>query len=289
MSIDIILQAVVNGVLNGIIYGLLALGFSMMYGVLNIVNFAHGALVVWSMFLTYSFFNKFNLDPYLSIFIILPLFLLLGLASYFLIFKRIIDKPHSTQIVVTLGLMILLENAANFFYGGNIRSVNTTYSTNNIFLGDISIQTVKVYGAFIALLIIFILYLIIYRTSFGSAIRAASSNYLGAIMVGINIKKVYMFNVLLVFIVTSIVGAVMLPYSYVSPSESGHFLEYAFVITVIGGLGNFNGALLAGILIGIIETLSGAIFKPEFTNAIIFGFLMLVILLKPEGILNKNN
>jgi branched-chain amino acid transport system permease protein len=287
MNPDVFLQGLLNGFLNGIVYALLAMGFTIMYGTLNMVNFFHGAQVMVAMYIAYVLNINFIMDPYLSMFLILPLFILIGMLFYKVILSKVKDKPHPTQILVTLSLWIFVENGCNFIFGGNLRSINTPYSTSSIMLGSVSLQLSLLYAAAFALLIILIIAFIINRTDIGASMRASSSNYLGALLVGVKVEKVYLFAVSLVFIATTVVGIVMTPYSLVSPIHGGTLLEKAFLVTVMGGLGSFNGALLAGVIIGILEVMSGLFFKPEFTNAIVFGLLMVVILIKPEGLLGN--
>jgi len=288
MTISVLAQALVSGLLNGIMYGLLALGFTMMYGVLNIVNFAHGSQIMFAMFCTYILFTYYQIDPYVSLFIIVPVSMLLGIALYKMLFSKIVGKSHSTQIVVTLSLLIFFENAFNFLLGGNLRGIQTAYASSSIILGNISLPLARVYAALIALLVIVVFTVLLHRTDFGAAVRAAYENRLGALLVGVNVNRVYLISVAIVFLATAVYGVVSMPYSLVSPSSGGSLLEMAFVITVVGGLGSFNGALVAGLIVGVVEVLSGVILKPEFTKAIVFGMLMLVILFKPNGILSKS-
>jgi len=287
MTVEVALQTLLSALLTGCIYALIAVGFTLVFGVLDIVNFAHGNVAMLAMFATYVLFHAFGLDPYVSALILAPSFFLLGLALYQGLFKKLVELPHSTHIMVTLGLMIGTDNLANFIFGADLRGVNTSYTTASVVLGDISLQVARAMAAGVAVVVVSGIALFLKYTDFGKSIRAAASNRLGAKVCGINVERVYLISVALAVAAAALAGTVMMPYYLVSPVTGHEFLNKAFAITVVGGMGSFGGALVASLIVALVEAFGGLLLSPTLANAIVFGLLILVLLFRPSGLFGQ--
>ena len=271
----------------GSVYALIAIGFTLVFGVTNIVNFAHGHIVMGAMFVTYLLFKTANVDPYVSLIVVLPLFFALGALLYTVVIRRIVEAPHSAHMMVTLGLLILFENVANLFFGSDLRGITTTYTTSSFVVGDISIPIARLGAAAVSLAAVVVLALFLHRTSLGKAIRASANNREGAALVGIDVGRVYLIAFSLGTAAAALAGAVIMPFSLVSPFVGGEFILKAFVIAVLGGLGSVAGALVGGLLIGFVEALSSLYISASLGNAIVFAILIAVLLYRPWGIFGQ--
>ena len=287
IGLDAILQTCLSGLFMGSVYALIAIGFTLVFGVTNIVNFAHGHIVMGAMFVTYLLFKTANVDPYVSLIVVLPLFFALGALLYTVVIQRIVEAPHSAHMMVTLGLLILFENVANLFFGSDLRGITTTYTTSSFVVGDISIPIARLGAAAVSLAAVVVLALFLHRTSLGKAIRASANNREGAALVGIDVGRVYLIAFSLGTAAAALAGAVIMPFSLVSPFVGGEFILKAFVIAVLGGLGSVAGALVGGLLIGFVEALSSLYISASLGNAIVFAILIAVLLYRPWGIFGQ--
>ena len=287
IGLDVILQACLSGLFMGSVYALIAIGFTLVFGVTDIVNFAHGHLVMSAMFVTYLLFKTASLDPYVSLVIVLPLFFGLGALLYTVVIRRIVEAPHSAHMMVTLGLLIFIENVANFFFGGDLRGITTSYTTSSIIVGEVSIPIARLGAAAVSLAAVVVLTLFLHRTSLGKAIRASANNREGAALVGIDVGRVYLLAFSLGTAAAALAGAVIVPFSLVSPFVGHEFILKAFVIAVLGGLGSVGGALAGGLLIGFVEALSSLYISASLGNAIVFAILIAVLLYRPWGIFGQ--
>jgi len=287
IGLDVILQACLSGLFMGSVYALIAIGFTLVFGVTDIVNFAHGHLVMGAMFVTYVLFKTASLDPYVSLVVVLPLFFGLGALLYIVVIQRIVEAPHSAHMMVTLGLLIFIENVANFFFGGDLRGITTSYTTSSFIVGDLAIPIARLDAAAVSLAAVVVLTLFLHRTSLGKAIRAAANNREGAALVGIDVGRVYLLAFSLGTAAAALAGAVIVPFSLVSPFVGHEFILKAFVIAVLGGLGSVGGALVGGLLIGFVEALSSLYISASLGNAIVFAILIAVLLYRPWGIFGQ--
>jgi branched-chain amino acid transport system permease protein len=287
IGLDVVAQAVLSGLFMGSVYALVAIGFTLVFGVTDIVNFAHGHLVMAAMFVTYVLFKAAGVDPYLSLVVVLPLFFGIGALLYRLVISRIVDAPHSAHMMVTLGLLILLENIANFFFGGDLRGITTAYTTSSYIAGPIAIPLARLGAAGVSLVAVVALAAFLRHTSLGQAIRAAANNREGAALVGVDVGRVYLLSFSLGTAAAALAGAVIVPFSLVSPFVGHDFILKAFVIAVLGGLGSVGGALAGGLLIGLVEALSSLYISASLGTAIVFAILIAVLLYRPWGIFGQ--
>ena len=287
IGLDVVLQACLSGLFMGSVYALIAIGFTLVFGVTDIVNFAHGHLVMGAMFVTYVLFKSASVDPYVSLVVVLPLFFGLGALLYTVVIRRIVEAPHSAHMMVTLGLLIFIENVANFFFGGDLRGITTGYTTSSIIVGELAIPIARLGAAAVSLAAVVVLTLFLHRTSLGKAIRASANNREGAALVGIDVGRVYLLAFSLGTAAAALAGAVIVPFSLVSPFVGHEFILKAFVIAVLGGLGSVGGALAGGLLIGFVEALSSLYISASLGNAIVFAILIAVLLYRPWGIFGQ--
>jgi branched-chain amino acid transport system permease protein len=287
VGLDVIAQALLSGLFMGSVYALIAIGFTLVFGVTDIVNFAHGHLVMAAMFATYLLFKVFGIDPYLGLVLVLPLFFGIGVVIYLLVIQRIVEAPHSAHMMVTLGLLIFIENLANLFFGGDLRGITTAYTTSSLVLGPIAVPLARAAAAGVSLAAVTLLALFLRRTSLGQAIRAAANNREGAALVGVDVKRVYLVSFSLGTAAAALAGAVIVPFSLVSPFVGHEFILKAFVIAILGGLGSVVGALAGGLLIGAVEALSSLYISASLGNAIVFAILIVVLLYRPWGIFGQ--
>ena len=284
---DVVLQVILSGLLTGCVYALIAIGFTLVFGVTEIVNFAHGHLVMVAMFAGYVLFRFAGMDPFVSLLVVLPAFFLLGMALYWLVIDRIVEAPHFAHMMVTLGVLIFLENLMNFFFGGDLRGVTTSYTTASLPLGGVAVPVARAAAAGTSLLAVAVLALFLRLSRYGRAIRAAANNRMAAQLVGIDVRRVYMVSFAIGTAVVALAGVVMLPFSLVSPFVGDEFMLKAFVIAIVGGLGSVTGALAGGVLIGLVEALTGLFLVASLGNAIVFGILILVLFIRPAGLLRR--
>jgi branched-chain amino acid transport system permease protein len=292
-------QAAISGLLIGGVYGLVALGLTLIFGVLEIINFAHGAFMSIGLYLSFILFDSYGIDPYLGMAITIPVLFLLGLVVYRIIIHPARDAPHHNQLLLTLGLTLLIENALLLAFTGTPRSIRLDYGRGatdlfGLFTVDFPIRlfgTVIQFGqlmAFIgALVLTAVLYYLLQRTDLGRAIRATAQDRDGAALVGINIDFI---NMVTFGIGTACVGAaaaLVLPFFRAEPTAGNLFNITAFVIVVLGGMGNVLGALLGGLIIGLTQELS-IIFFPGSSKLIgAFVIFILVLLFRPQGLLGR--
>ena len=280
----VVAQAVVSGLLIGAVYGLIAIGFTLVFGVMKIVNFGHGHLVMASMYAAYVLFHAAGVDPLAATLILVPAAFLAGWALYEGVVRRIIPIPDTAQMMVTLGLFIFLENLANLIFGGDLRGVSTSYTTASFMVGPVAVSLPRAAAALIAVGASAGLYLFLQRTDLGTAIRAAASNRTGALLSGIPVYRIFRLAFAISVAAAALAGSVMVSFFPVTPFIGGDLLMRAFAIVVLGGMGSVVGALAGGLLVGLIESLSTIFVSASLANAITFGALILVLLVRPSGL-----
>lgn len=282
-SMSIVIEAVLNGVLTGSIYALIALGLTLVYGVLHIINFSHGAMLAASMFLVLSLNQHFNLDPYIQLPIIVPALFIVGY-----VIQRFLIGPGShgrdeNILIITLGLSIVIENVLLAIFRSDVRSLNSDYSFDVFELGPFIFSQARVFGLFASVLTAALLWVFLAKTNTGKAIRAVSKEKLGASLVGINVKHIYAVTFGIGCACLAVSASLLLPTFYVYPSIGSAFVLVAFTVVVLGGMGSIVGALVGGIFIGIVESLCGLFLGESLGQIGIFITFILVLLFKPTG------
>jgi branched-chain amino acid transport system permease protein len=285
--IDIIIQLLITGILLGGIYALVSIGLCLIYGVLEIVNFAHGEFLMLSMYMTYWLFNTIGADPYISILIILPIFFIFGAAIERIIIKPLINADHLNQIFATVGLSMVFQNLALLLWRADYRTITTAYSSKSMIVGNFMISFPRFIAFLIAIGIIVILFVFLKITYTGKAIRAVSQERRAASLMGINVDRTYQIAFGIGIAITGIGGAILMPIYYAFPTVGNLFSLIAFVVVVLGGYNNLIGALAGGFIIGIVETFSGFYITPHLKEAIYFALFIMILLFRPTGLLGR--
>jgi branched-chain amino acid transport system permease protein len=280
----VILQALVSGVLIGSIYGLVGMGFTLIYGVMEVVNFSHGHLVMAGMFGCYVLFQQFGLDPLLSIPLAVAVGYVAGLLLYQVLVRHVVAAPQFAQVILTLALFIFLENGANFLFGGDLRAVRTSYTAAAWRLGGVAVSIPRLAGAAVALAATLGVQFFLRSTLFGKAVRAAANNRDGASLVGIEVASVFRNTFALSVAAACLAGAVLTPFYLVSPFVGNELLLKAFVVMVAGGMGNVVGAWLSGVIMGVVEAFAAVFVTASLVNAIVFAMLIVILLVRPTGL-----
>jgi len=286
--VTLYLQAIINGLLMGGVYSLMALGLSLIFGVMRVINFAHGDMMVWGMYLTYWLFAAAGVDPYLSILVTGSVVFLLGAAVQKGLVNRILDAPHEMQILLMLGVALVLENTALMVWGPDPRRVSTGYALSTFWLGPLVFDIPRVATFGLALALALGLYLFLKKTDLGRMIRAASDNQVGALLVGTDILKVFTLAFGIGAACVGAAGSLMTPFLPFSPSTGIFFTVTSFNIVIIGGMGSLLGAFVGGLLVGVSESLGAVVLVPSLKEIVSFVLLVLILLFRPQGLLGSS-
>ena len=284
---DLFLQAIVSGLLMGGIYALVAIGLTLIYGVMDIVNFAHGSFLMWGMYFAYWLFVLFGMDPYFSLIFVLPLFFLLGLGVQRLLIRPVINSPHHIQILLTIGLFLAMDNLALLLFSPDFRTARIPYADLSFEIGSTLVSLPRLIAFLGALILTGLLYFILKNTDIGKAIRGASEEKIGARLVGINVNSINMIAFGIGVSSVGIAGSMLIPFFYVSPDVGFSFVLKTFVIVVMGGMGNFIGALVCALIVGVAESLGAVMLSGSSKDILTYVIFILVLLLRPQGIFSK--
>jgi len=287
MTVAIFVNVIIQGILTGFVYGLMALGLSVIFGVVRVVNFAHGEFTVVAMYLAYILFVTLGFDPILSLVPIAVLFFVVGYALQSMLINRFVGRSEHEQFILLVGLAIVIVNGLLMIFGPNARPTDLSYSFDSYAIGPIFIDKARVYAASGAIIVSAALFVFFRYTPIGVAIRACADNLLGAAVVGLNINRLYALTFGLGLACVGAAGALMVPIADASPQLSQSFTLLAFTIVIIGGLGSMTGALLGGIAIGVSEAIAGFLFAPSMKSMFSFALLVAVLVLRPQGLMGR--
>jgi len=281
----ILLQLIINGLLLGGVYVLISIGLTLIFGVVRVINFAHGELLMISMYISYFAYAMLGLHPYASILISVPFMFIIGMVIDRIIIKPLREAPSYMQIFVTVGLSIALLNMALFLFTGDYQSINLPLAKKTINAGSLSISYARVVIFLTSLAVSAGLFLFLKKTDIGKQIRAIAQDRMAAQLVGINLNKLYTLSFGIGSALVAIAGALILPIYYVFPSVGSYFVLTAFVVVVLGGLGNTMGAILGGFIIGVADSLSGYYIDPSLKELVYFIIFLVVLLIRPSGLM----
>ncbi|RAZ33405.1 branched-chain amino acid ABC transporter permease [Microbacterium sp. SMR1] len=279
-------QALVTGLLTGGIYSLIAMGLTLVYGVLHIINFANGAMVALAMYLTYVLVNLTGMHPYATLLITVPTMFLLGAVTQAGLLNPIMRAPIHTQLLITIGLALAIENILLLVFGPNPLSVQLPGNTGVPILGA-TVDLSRIYAFAGALVLVAALWLILQRTPVGTAVRSVAANPEGARLVGIDIKGIYILTFALGAAAAGAAGTLVAPFTTIEPTAGSVFNLTAFVVVVLGGMGNVPGALVGGLIVGLTEQLGGLILPGQSPLLAVFVVFLIVLFAKPRGIFGR--
>jgi branched-chain amino acid transport system permease protein len=280
----ILFAAVLNGLLTGALYALVALGLTLIYGVLHIINFAHGALLTAAMFAAFFAHRLLGLDPYLAAVILTPSFFALGYALQRLIIGPASHGEDRSYLLITLGLAVVIENALLFAFHADTRTVNLRYAFDVIEIGPAFLALPRVVALAVTMGVALALWLFMRWTDTGKAIRAVSKEKLGAELSGIEVSHIYAITFGIGTACLAIAACLLIPTYYVNPHAGNAFVLIAFTIVVLGGMGSVVGALIGGMLVGVVESLCGLFLGESMGQIGIFAIFILALLLRPSGL-----
>jgi branched-chain amino acid transport system permease protein len=283
-SLDILWPSFLNGLTTGAIYALVALGLTLIYGVLHIINFAHGAALMMALYGVYFLFTRLGIDPYLALPVMVPAMFAAGYILYRWIIGRAGGGRDENILLVTLGVAIVLENLALLFFTSDTRTIDTSYTLATVDLLGATISVPKVIAMAGALIAAALLWLLMRRTSLGRAIRACAKERHGARLAGIDVERVFALSFGIGLACLGAAACFLMPIFYVNPTVGAGFVLIAFTVVVLGGMGSFGGALLGGLLIGVVESLGGLLLGESLGQIGIFAIFIAVLLFRPRGL-----
>jgi branched-chain amino acid transport system permease protein len=276
-----------NGLTTGAVYALIALGLTLIYGVLHIINFAHGASLMMALYGVYALKERWGVDPYVALPFMVPAMFVFGYGMQRLIINRASHGKDENILLVTLGLSIVMENLALLFFKSDTRTIDTAYTLSTVAIGPEAVQVMvslpKLVAFAGALVVSALLIVILQRTDLGRAIRAVAKEKQGARLMGIDVEHVYAMCFGLGLACLGAAACFLLPAYYVNPQVGNGFVLVAFTVVVLGGMGSFAGALLGGLLIGVVESFGGLFLGESLGQVGIFVIFIAVLLLRPQG------
>jgi branched-chain amino acid transport system permease protein len=284
LDASILLAATINGLLIGGIYTLVASGLTLIYGVLHIINFAHGSLLMLAMFGVYFLLTKLGVDPYLSLVVMVPAMFALGYVLYRGLIGRLAQGKDENILLITLGLSILIENLALMFFKGDTRTISVSYSDRMVELGPLLLSFPKIVSFVAAMVLCGLLGLFIQRTDTGRAIRAVAKERMGARLVGIDVDRVFAISYGIGLATLGAAACLLMPIFYVSPTTGHVFVMVAFTVVVLGGMGSFFGAVVGGLIVGLTESFGGLFLGESLGQIGISLIFILILLFRPQGL-----
>lgn len=285
------LQALIDGLLIGGVYAVIAIGLSLAFGVMRIVNWAHGELLMLSIYISYFIFTWFGIDPYLLMFLTAVLMAGFGYILQRFVISNMLAREKEVEpisvLLFTAGLGVFLSNLALVIFKGNPRTATTVYTGRSIHAGMLYVSVPKLISFVIAMGCTVLLYYFLQKSETGRAIRAASQNRNVVTLMGVNIRRLYNIAFAISVGMVGIAGALLLPYSSVQPTSGTTYSFKSFVIIVLGGQGSVIGALISGLLVGIIEKVGTLYFSDTTAQIAVFAVFVLVLLLRPNGLFGR--
>jgi branched-chain amino acid transport system permease protein len=277
-------QAVVDGVLLGALYALIGMGMALIFGVMRIVNFAHGAFLMLAMYATFFLFDRWQVNPYLGFIAAAVALFALGVASYHLLLRWIAERSDFMQILLTLGVSLIITDGVQLEYGADYRQVNFALLNTNWKLGHLNFNAPWVLSFAITVVLAVGMYLFVMRSRFGRALRAIAQNRYAAGLVGIHVKRTQALAFGLGLAAVGVAGGLLLPLFYTYPNVGEQYTLKAFVIVVLGGMGSIEGAAIAGVVLGVVEELTSLFWGNEWALVVEFALFLLVLSLRPSGL-----
>ncbi|MGI4849070.1 MAG: branched-chain amino acid ABC transporter permease [Janthinobacterium lividum] len=287
MTAEILLQTLASGILIGLIYALVAIGLTLIFGVMDIVNFAHGEFLMFGMYASFWLYALYAFDPIFTLPLTALLLFALGVLVYHLVIRRITNATMLSQIFTTFGLMILFRGIAQFFWKPDFRTVGHSIVSGNVELAGIQIGQPQLSAGAGAILVTTGIYLFLTRTRAGAALEATAADKEAARLMGIDSQKMFALAWGVGAACAGVAGALLSTFFPIFPDVGANFILIAFVVVNLGGFGSVVGALVAGVLVGVIEVMGGLLIGPQYKLAIVLSLFLAVLMLRPHGLMGK--
>jgi len=293
MAVDTLVPAIIYGLIIGGIYGGMALGLSLIFGVLRLTNFAHGSVIVVAAFVYYWLFKLFHIDPYLAIPLVAALMFAAGYGLQAAALNKLLRRERASvadpisALLFTVGLWVMLDNSALMLFGPDVRAISTFISDSNITLGYVVMQTPRVVAFFGNFILAGALVWLLNKTELGTLIRSVSQNRDAASLCGVNVRRIYNITFGLGCAAVSVSAGFLMQFYFVSPSMGAVFGIKSFLVVVMGGLGSIPGALLAGLIFGLVESVGGQFVVSSSASMLSFALFIVVLLVKPNGLFGR--
>lgn len=287
MTTEILLQTLASGVLIGLIYALVAIGLTMIFGVMDIVNFAHGEFLMLGMYSTFWLFALYALDPLLTLPLTVIMLFAFGVLLYKLVIVRIINAPMLSQIFTTFGIMILLRGVAQFLWKPDFRSIENSAVAGSVKLLGIQLGKPQLVAGIGAIVVTGLIYFFLNKTRLGTALEATASDKEAARLMGIDSHKMFSLAWGIGAACAGAAGVLLSTFFPIFPDVGANFILLAFVVVNLGGFGSVTGAFWAGILVGVIEVMGGLLLGPQYKTAIVLVLFLGVLMFRPQGLMGK--
>ena len=287
MSSELIIQAIVSGLLMGLIYALVAVGLSLIFGLMEIVNFAHGEFLMLAMYASFWLWALGGLDPLLSLPLVAAILGAVGLLVHFGIIRHILAAPMLAQICATFGLAVALRAGAQFLWTPDFRVITNAWVIGRVQIGPIFIGQPQLVAGFVCLLAFMALWLFVTRTETGLALQATAQDRQAAAVMGIPTDRISALGWAIGFACVAVAGSMLSTFFYIFPDVGVNFALLAFVAVALGGFGSILGSLVGGILLGLVEALGGLLIDPSYKTLIVFALYLGVVLVRPMGLFGR--
>ena len=289
MDLTLVVQGVVSGLLFGGVYSLMAVGLTLIFGVMRVVNFAHGDMMVWGMYLAYMFATRAGVDPYLSFIVCAAALFGLGVLVQRGLVDRIIEAPHEMQILLMLGVALVLENVALVAFGPEPTRVRSPLASATIWLGPVFVDVARLVTFLVAVALASALWVFLFRTDLGRTIRASADNTYGALVIGTDVRRVYAIAFGIGAACVGAAGALVSPILPFQPPTGLSLSVASFNIVIIGGMGSLLGAFVGGLLVSLAESLGAVFLKPSLKELFSFSLLIVILLFRPAGLFGRRS
>ena len=280
----IIFQVLLSGVFAGLVYGLISIGLSLIWGIMDMVNFSHADFMMLSMYFTFIAFTQLGLDPLFSLPFIIVLMFVIGIVVYRTVIRRMVGSEMVYQILLTFGIVIFLQSLAQFLWSANYQMIKNPIISGSIMFGDLSLQKGQMVAGMACLITAGLIWWFINKTKLGWALQATAQNRGAAPLIGINVDKMFSLAWGIGLASVGVAGVLLANFYYIYPQIGATFQLLALIAVALGGFGSIPAAILAGLTIGLVEALSGYLIDPAYKYVVVFSLYIVVVLVRPQGL-----